>query len=110
VTFNCYSDRHRIAPWGLFGGRPALPSRFQVERDGTFLTLPSKGNVPLQRGDRLIIETSGGGGFGDPLERERGAVQRDLDDGVITPAEARRVYGPAADPAPADVAQEAQRG
>ncbi len=93
VTFNCYSDRHRIAPWGLFGGQEALPSRFLVERDGQMLTVPSKANFPLQKGDRLIIETSGGGGFGDPRERERDAVLRDVEDGIITLDEARLVYG-----------------
>ena len=93
VTFNCYSDRHRIAPWGLFGGQAALPSRFLIERDGEFLTVPSKTNFPLLNGDRLIIETSGGGGFGDPRERERDAVLRDVEDGVISEDEARRVYG-----------------
>ncbi len=93
VTFNCYSDRHRIAPWGLFGGQAALPSRFLIERDGEFLTVPSKTNIPLLTGDRLIIETSGGGGFGDPREREREAVLRDVEDGVISEDEARRVYG-----------------
>jgi N-methylhydantoinase B len=101
VTFNCYSDRHRIAPWGLFGGHPALPSRFLVERDGELLTVPSKANVPLLKGDRLIIETSGGGGFGDPLERERDAVLRDLADGIITDADARDIYGLDAESIPA---------
>ena len=93
VTFNCYSDRHRIAPWGLFGGQAALPSRFLVERDGQLLTVPSKANFPLLKGDRLIIETSGGGGFGDPRERERYTVLRDLADGIITEDDARLVYG-----------------
>jgi N-methylhydantoinase B len=101
VTFNCYSDRHRIAPWGLFGGHPALPSRFLVERDGELLTVPSKANFPLLKGDRLIIETSGGGGFGDPLERERDAVLRDLADGIITDADARDIYGLDAESIPA---------
>ena len=66
VTINCYSDSHRVAPRGLFRGQPALPSRFLVERKGELLTVPSKANFPLHKGDRLIIETSGGGGFGDP--------------------------------------------
>ena len=55
--------------------------------------MPSKTESPLLKGDRLIIETSGGGGFGDPRERERDAVLRDVEDGVISEDEARRVYG-----------------
>ena len=71
VTFDCYSDRHRIAPWGLFSSQSALPSRFLVERSGQTLTIPSKTNFQLQKADRLMIETSGGGGYGVPHERER---------------------------------------
>jgi len=93
VMFNCYSDRFRIAPWGLFGGRPGAPSRFFVERRGEVLHLGSKVNFALQKGDRLIIETAGAGGYGDPRERERAAVARDLAMEFITESEARDVYG-----------------
>ena len=50
-------------------------------------------NVELRKGDRLIIEIAGAGGYGDPRERDRAAVLRDLEDGLITEAEARTVYG-----------------
>jgi N-methylhydantoinase B len=93
ASFNCYSDRHRIPPWGLFGGQPGAPSRFLVERDGALLTVPSKANFPLKKGDRLIIETAGGGGFGHPRQRNPAAIQRDLEDGYVTPEEARALYG-----------------
>jgi len=82
VSFNCYSDRFRIPPWGLFGGEPGAPTRFSVLRDGQELVLPSKTNFPLQRGDRLIIETAGGGGFGDPDARDPASRARDLADGL----------------------------
>jgi len=93
ATFNCYSDRFRVAPWGLFGGKPAAPTRFLVEREGRVLSLGSKVNFPLQEGDRLIIEIGGGGGYGDPRERERSKVSSDLENGFITDSEAREVYG-----------------
>ena len=93
VTFNCYSDRFRIAPWGLFGGKPGACSRFLVERDGETLTLPSKTNFQLRAGDRLIIETAGAGGYGDPAERAPEALARDLAAGLVAPEEARRDYG-----------------
>src|SRR5262249_4346078 len=44
VMFNCYSDRFRIAPWGLFDGRPGAPSQFTVERRGELIPLGSKVN------------------------------------------------------------------
>jgi len=93
VTFNCYSDRFRIAPWGLLGGSPGAKSRFTVLREGKSIELASKGNVPLRRGDCLIIETAGGGGYGPPQERDRSLVARDLEDGLITREEAVRDYG-----------------
>ena len=93
VTFSCYSDRFRIAPWGLFGGLPGQSSRFSIERDGAVIELDSKVNYPLRKGDCLIIEIAGGGGYGDPRQRDRERVQRDLQEGLITPEEAQDVYG-----------------
>jgi N-methylhydantoinase B len=93
VTFNCYSDRFRIAPWGLFGGNAGASTRFLVERGGEIVSLGSKVNFPLQKGDRLIIEIAGGGGYGDPLERDRALVASDLENGFVTESEAREIYG-----------------
>ncbi len=93
VTFSCYSDRFRIAPWGLFSGLSGQPSRFSVERGGEVIELDSKVNYPLLKGDRLIIEIAGGGGYGDPRQRNRESVLRDLEESLITPEEARDVYG-----------------
>jgi N-methylhydantoinase B len=93
VTFNCYSDRFTIAPWGLFEGLPGLPSRFTIERAGETIALGSKVNVELQKGDRLIIETAGAGGYGDPHDRDHTAVLRDLENGFISDTEAQDVYG-----------------
>jgi N-methylhydantoinase B len=83
VTFNCYSDRFRIRPWGLHGGAPGASSRFLVERDGAQIALASKGNVALRRGDRLIIETAGGGGFGPASGRDPELARRDEAEGVL---------------------------
>ena len=66
-------DRHRIAPWGLAGGGPGQPNRWSVRRNGETRELgelfalksPSKFyNLSLLKGDVLIIETGGGGGYG----------------------------------------------
>ena len=84
VTFNCYSDRFRRSPWGLFGGQPGARSRFTIERDGHTIELGSKVNVPLQRGDRLIIETAGGGGYGDPSRRDPALIEREIRAGLLT--------------------------
>jgi len=93
VMFNAYSDRFRILPWGLFGGQPGAPSQFTVERGGVLIHLGSKVNFPLRRGDRLIIEIAGAGGYGDPRERDRDAILRDIEFGFLTAEEAREQFG-----------------
>jgi N-methylhydantoinase B/oxoprolinase/acetone carboxylase alpha subunit len=96
------NDRHTVAPWGLGGGKPGLPSRQLIERDGrpqTFseafqVASPSKfDNVPLKAGDRIILSTGGGGGYGDPLEREHACVASDVAAGYISREDAARLYG-----------------
>lgn len=82
VTFNSYSDRFRIRPWGLHGGDPGENSRFTVERGAERIALASKGNVELRRGDRLVIETAGGGGFGPPGERDPALAALDIAAGL----------------------------
>ena len=55
---------------------------------------PSKfANVPIARGDRIRISSPGGGGWGDPAERDRQSVVDDVLDGWITSEEAERIYG-----------------
>jgi N-methylhydantoinase B len=49
--------------------------------------------VLLRRGERLRLETPGGGGYGPPAERARDAVRRDLALGLIGEKAARRDYG-----------------
>ena len=61
------SERRRVAPWGLAGGGPGARGRNAVERrDGVVVELPGSAEVALEPGDRLVIETPGGGGYGAP--------------------------------------------
>jgi N-methylhydantoinase B len=63
-------ERRVIAPYGLFGGADGLPFRITLERAGGERTeLSGKTHVRLARGDRVILETSGGGGYGAPAPR-----------------------------------------
>jgi N-methylhydantoinase B/oxoprolinase/acetone carboxylase alpha subunit len=81
-------DRHRIPPWGIHGAGNGETNRWSLGRDGKTIELatayqlksPSKFyNIPLRKGDLLIIETGGGGGYGEPAERDTAAAQRDQD-------------------------------
>jgi N-methylhydantoinase B len=59
-------ERARIAPWGIDGGEDGQPSAVWLERDGERIQLRGKGTVELRRGDLVVVETAGGGGFGRP--------------------------------------------
>jgi len=61
------SDRFIHGPWGLNGGEDGKPGRVTIARgDGRLENLPSKITVDLAPGDEVIIETPGGGGWGEP--------------------------------------------
>ncbi|MGQ0537292.1 MAG: hydantoinase B/oxoprolinase family protein [Methanobacteriota archaeon] len=60
------TDRRRRGPWGLSGGSDGAPGRNVIIRAGETAPLPSKGVVRLRKGDRLRIDTPGGGGYGPP--------------------------------------------
>ncbi|KFC75115.1 hypothetical protein FG93_00875 [Bosea sp. LC85] len=88
-------ERFRHAPYGIGGGEPGSLSRTIVTRaDGSKLSLQSKvSGIPLKVGDTVTIETSGGGGFGDPARRDPKRLAKDLADGLVTPQAASRFYG-----------------
>jgi N-methylhydantoinase B len=92
VTMRC--DRYRFPPPGVDGGRPGRPGGYYlVHADGTRVRLPDKAaNVACPAGARFVVETSGGGGVGDPAGRPREHVRADLEAGVIT-ADGAAVYG-----------------
>ena len=80
-------DRFRHPPYGLNGGQPGAPGRFVMTRDGMEKVLPSKiSGVQLKRGDRVRLDTSGGGGWGDPATRAADALKADLEAGYVTEA------------------------
>lgn len=102
TRLSAISGHHHLEAHGLDGGHGGAPNGFAIERGGEQLPVqeryglasPSKfANLPLQAGDVFVSLQGGGGGFGDPRERDRDAVAADLLAGYITPEEARDVYG-----------------
>lgn len=87
-------DRTKFPPWGAQGGKEAQPGRVVVERatGETQIVCKAKG-FKIEAGDRVTLETGGGGGYGLPQKRDLANIQRDLDRGYITPEAARRDYG-----------------
>jgi N-methylhydantoinase B len=91
--FTANMDRFVHPPYGLAGGLPASLGRLILTREGQEVALqPKADNVPLVRGDRVRLETSGGGGFGPPGARDPAALARDVALGYVTPARARAAY------------------
>jgi N-methylhydantoinase B len=90
-------DRFKFRPFGLDGGEPAALSALYLIRDGVREALPSKvTNMMVKKGDIVRLETSGGGGFGDPKARDAGLIERDIRHGYISSQAAAAVYGHAA--------------
>jgi N-methylhydantoinase B len=63
------TERRSVRPYGLAGGRPGRPGLNQLIRRGLATPLPAKTSLDVEAGDRLRIETPGGGGFGRPRRR-----------------------------------------
>jgi N-methylhydantoinase B len=86
-------ERTKCAAWGMYGGQDGAPGNVVIEAaDGTRRTA-LKDSVQLQAGDRVRIETGGGGGFGDPRRRDRDKVREDVKRGYVSLHTARTVYG-----------------
>lgn len=93
VVITYRGERHYVAARGACGGESGgLAFAWVGRADGAREDLPSKAVVTLDTGDRLIVETAGGGGFGVSAERERAAIEADLASRKISAEAARRNY------------------
>ena len=92
LEFACNAIFDRVAnpPRGRDGGGSGAPGRVTLKSGGTLRT---KGFQIIPDGERLVLELPGGGGMGDPRNRDRAMVARDLRDGLITAEQARDDYG-----------------
>ncbi|MCH7802120.1 MAG: hydantoinase B/oxoprolinase family protein, partial [Chloroflexi bacterium] len=71
--------------FGLFGGSPGLPHRYSLVSNGTKRALRSKETgVSVFPGDRIIALSSGGGGYGDPQERDENSRAWDEKNGYVS--------------------------
>ena len=85
-------ENHRSRVPGAAGGGDGASARSSIIRaDGRVEVIPSKLMTVLRKGDRLVIETAGGGGFGDPRDRTAASAQADVADGKVSVAGAAQV-------------------
>ena len=89
VTLAMQSGRFRLPPEGLFGGKPGAKAQFLVnDKPGN-----PYGITRLRAGDTVVMDAAGGGGYGDPKERDSDVLERDVADGRVTQMGAVRHYG-----------------
>ncbi len=95
AILNVRSDKRRYPPHGLFGGRDGSPSWNYLNpgRSDRVLPVLMTRVEKLHRGDVFRHEMAGGGGYGDPLERDPERVLRDVIEERVSAAHARRHYG-----------------
>ncbi len=94
VHLGIQAGRHLLPPEGLFGGKPGARARFLING------LPGNpfGLTQLKPGDVVIIDAAGGGGYGNPLERDIEMVQKDVVEGYVSIEKAKEDYGVIVDP------------
>lgn len=94
-----FGERGKYRPPGVLGGAPAKRNLF-LYPDGGRPREPAMvsklNNAKLKKGDRVRLETPGGGGYGPPSERAAAAIAEDIRLGYVTPGAAAESYGPAA--------------
>ena len=94
VNLGIQAGRHVHPPEGLFGGRPGGKAQFLVNG------VPGNpfGLTQLKPGDVVTIDAAGGGGYGNPFEREPEMVERDVIEGYVSLERAKEDYRVAIDP------------
>jgi N-methylhydantoinase B len=93
--FMSIADRSILACWGVRGGRAGQPFSVVIDPGGPRERVVDAlaDDEPVRAGEVIRIRTTGGGGWGDPLDRDPAAVVRDLRWRKISPASAREDYG-----------------
>ena len=94
-----FIEKSKTPHWGLKGGQAGLRNYavIQSKKQGEFEILKTSG-IQLDEGDRIVAVAGGGGGYGDPLERDPGNVREDVENGYVSIEHARQDYGVVIDP------------
>lgn len=87
-------NKTRFPPKGVAGGHEGSKARFvvRVGTDKEYET-PASARVEMKEGERFLLQSAGGGGYGDPRERDRAALTHDIAEGYVTKEAAVKDYG-----------------
>ena len=89
-TLSAMYDRTRFPAPGMLGGGDGAAGSVGTASGET---LHPKRQQRIPAGERLVLKLPGGGGYGDPLERDPELVRRDVEDGLVSPERALEAYG-----------------
>jgi len=85
--------RSKRPPWGIEGGTPGEPGGYLLKRPGEKnYTMMGGFHIPVSIGAEAIVRTGGGGGWGKPQDRDTKLVARDVAEGFISAAAAKKLY------------------
>ena len=101
ATYSVLCDRAVVPPFGVGGGGSAAPFSVTIQDRGAevAMTTPGKATGMMLRRDAVVVmQSAGGGGYGDPLARDPRLVAGDVDAGYVSAQRARADYGVALDP------------
>lgn len=91
VTLSLFVERTKHPARGVLGGMNGQPPRVEINGKKNGFSL--KGRTSMASGDRIRVGYSGGGGYGDPAQRNRDAVRADIEAEVVSRKMAQQVYG-----------------
>ena len=83
-----FGERGKASPKGIAGGQEALPNVFEYQQDGQWQRPPMVSKmlgIRLKKGERVRLQTPGGGGYGDARQRSPAARAQDIQQGFVTP-------------------------
>jgi len=96
ACYSLLSDGAVVPAFGVLGGLSGVPVGAWIDRHGAIEDFDTPGKVaghPLQEGSIVMIRSAGGGGYGDPLDRDAERVAYDVREGYVSSHAARELYG-----------------
>jgi N-methylhydantoinase B len=94
--YSLLSDGAVVPAFGVLGGLSGVPVGSWIDRDGVIEDFDTPGKVaghPLDEGSIVMVRSAGGGGYGDPLDRDAERVASDVREGYVSAKAARELYG-----------------
>jgi N-methylhydantoinase B len=90
ITTAC--ERSKLSPWGLNGGQEGLANNCFILIEEDIMTAPKTTRTPVRKGGKVLIQAGGGGGYGDPDDRDHDKVLDDYKQEYISLDYVKKFY------------------